>query len=66
MLAPVCLFGWTCLFTDYIDTNSKVVLLITFAISILAFLLSQHLIIRFKDTLCAKGLFGKDLNKAGP
>lgn len=41
------------------------VLGITIFISVIAFWLSQNLIDRFKDILCAKGLFGKDLNKAG-
>lgn len=38
---------------------------ITLFISLLAFYVSQHLIVKFKDTLCKKNLFGKDLNKAG-
>ena len=38
---------------------------ITLFISILAFYASQNLIAKFKDTLCKKNLFGKDLNKAG-
>jgi hypothetical protein len=40
-------------------------LIITLAISLVAYWLSEYLIKRFKDTLCKKGLFGKDLNKAG-
>jgi hypothetical protein len=40
-------------------------LLITFLISVVAYILSSHLITKFKDVLCSKGLFGKDLNKAG-
>lgn len=38
---------------------------ITLSISLLAFFVSANLIERFKDTLCSKNLFGKDLNKAG-
>lgn len=64
LLAPISLFGFT-VSKGSIDANSIQVLLITLAISIVAFFLSQHLIDRFKDTLCSKGLFGKDLNKAG-
>jgi hypothetical protein len=48
-----------------IDAGSLKVLAITLAISVFAYMLSQSLIDRFKDTLCSKGLFGKDLNKAG-
>lgn len=40
-------------------------LLITIAISIVAYYIASNLIMKFKDTLCAKGMFGKDLNKAG-
>jgi hypothetical protein len=40
-------------------------LLITIAISIVAYYIASNLIMNFKDTLCAKGMFGKDLNKAG-
>jgi hypothetical protein len=40
-------------------------LFITFLISVVAYMLSSHLITKFKDVLCSKGLFGKDLNKAG-
>jgi UDP-N-acetylglucosamine--dolichyl-phosphate N-acetylglucosaminephosphotransferase len=40
-------------------------LAITSAISVSAFYASTHLIEKFKDTLCAKNLFGKDLNKSG-
>jgi UDP-N-acetylglucosamine--dolichyl-phosphate N-acetylglucosaminephosphotransferase len=64
LLAPISLFGFT-VSKGSIDANSIQVLLITLAISIVAFFLSQHLIDRFKDTLSSKGLFGKDLNKAG-
>jgi hypothetical protein len=40
-------------------------LMITFLISVLAYQISSHLISKFKDVLCTKGMFGKDLNKAG-
>lgn len=48
-----------------IKSETVWILVITLAISIFAFYLAQHLIVLFKDTLAAKGLFGKDLNKAG-
>lgn len=51
--------------TSKINWPTLQILLITLAISVVAYLLSQNLIMRFKDTLCKKGLFGKDLNKAG-
>ena len=37
----------------------------TIGISVIAFYVSSELIEQFKDTLCAKNLFGKDLNKQG-
>ena len=40
-------------------------LAITILISYFAFRLAEKLIMMFKDTLCNKGMFGKDLNKAG-
>jgi hypothetical protein len=40
-------------------------LAITIAISFLAYHVSNHLIMNFKDVLCAKGKFGRDLNKLG-
>jgi hypothetical protein len=50
---------------DYISFDTTKILLITSLISVFAYHVSNHLITTFKDTLCAKGLFGKDLNKAG-
>lgn len=41
------------------------ILALTTVISVFAFYTAENLIVRFKDTLAAKGLFGKDLNKAG-
>ena len=41
------------------------ILLITIAVSIIAYYISNNLIMTFKDVLCAKGKFGKDLNKLG-
>ena len=38
---------------------------ITIVMSLLAFFVTNSLIGQFKDTLANKGLFGKDLNKAG-
>ena len=40
-------------------------LAITIAISFLAYHVSNHLIMNFKDVLCTKGKFGRDLNKLG-
>ena len=37
----------------------------TTAISTVAYVLSERLILVFKDTLCSKNMFGKDLNKLG-
>ena len=48
-----------------VNWSTLQILLITLAISVLAYMISENLIMRFKDTLCNKGLFGKDLNKAG-
>jgi hypothetical protein len=37
----------------------------TIVSSLFGYFISDLLIDSFKDTLCAKGLFGRDLNKAG-
>jgi hypothetical protein len=50
---------------SYVSWDSVRILLITIAISIMAYHVSNKLIMGFKDILCQKGLFGKDLNKAG-
>jgi len=49
----------------FVSWSSTRILLITVAISILAYHVSCKLITGFKDILCSKGLFGKDLNKSG-
>ena len=48
-----------------LDTPFLKLLSITLFISYIAFHLSDILILRFKDTLCSKNMFGKDLNKLG-
>ena len=47
----------------FVSWSSTRVLLVTVAISVLAYHVSCKLITGFKDILCQKGLFGKDLNK---
>lgn len=49
----------------FVSWASTRILLITFAISFVAYHVANKLILGFKDVLCGKGLFGKDLNKAG-
>lgn len=51
--------------SNSINWRTTQMLLTTLVISIFAYFLAKSLINRFKDTLCSKGLFGKDLNKAG-
>jgi UDP-N-acetylglucosamine--dolichyl-phosphate N-acetylglucosaminephosphotransferase len=46
------------------ETHTQTIML-TFAKSVFAYWISDKLIITFKDQLCAKGLFGRDLNKSG-
>jgi hypothetical protein len=50
------------LMTDY---NFLKLLGITLVISSLAYFWTDRGIVRFKDTLCSKNMFGKDLNKLG-
>ena len=64
MMAGIfCLFG-------YMQTNEGYeghmqTIMLTFAKSVFAYWASDKLILTFKDRLRDKGLFGRDLNKAG-
>jgi hypothetical protein len=51
--------------TQIRDTNQFKISLTTVIISVASFFLSDAVIKQFKGSLEAKGLFGKDLNKAG-
>jgi len=48
-----------------LDLNFWRILVITIAISAAAYILTDRGILAFKQTLCDKNLFGKDLNKLG-
>ena len=48
-----------------LDTSFLWLLGITLAISTVAYKLSDKFILAFKDTLCNRNMFGKDLNKLG-
>jgi hypothetical protein len=54
-------------FLTFSSSSQKLtnVYLITLAISLMAFLVTDRLIDQFKESLEKKGLFGIDLNKAG-
>ena len=51
-------------FTEGFETHLQTIML-TFLKSIVAYWVSDKLILAFKDKLRDKGLFGRDLNKSG-
>lgn len=53
------------LLVDHNKHNLLQTNLITLVTSMLAYFLTDQLILQFKDVLASKGLFGIDLNKAG-
>lgn len=50
---------------DYSNQYLWKVYIFTLVISILAYFVSENGIGQFKDSLAKRGIFGKDLNKAG-
>lgn len=64
MVLPLAFITLILFLNDDSNVLSKTVV-ITVATSIIAFFICQALIESFKDMLRDKGLFGRDLNKAG-